>query len=90
MAGLLLKTLHTLGKLDLIISNLMNVLVAPLDVCTVTPQTSIVSIELLLDNIILFPQAVNQCLVVVDKELDVLPVLANLLCKMITLKMLSC
>ena len=90
MAGLLFETLHMLGKLDLVLGELTDVLVTPLDVCTATPQPSIVLVELLLNDEVPLPQAANQSLVVIDEELDVLPVLVNLLFKMITLKWSLC
>ena len=46
-------------------------------------------VKLLLDDVIPFLQAFYQHLVVGDKELDVLPILARLLLKMIALKMHS-
>ena len=62
--GLLFKTLHTLSELHLVLGELDKVLVAFLEVQTMMPQTSVMSVELLLDNGVPLPQVVNQSLVV--------------------------
>ena len=54
-----------------------------------TSQLYVLTVELFLDNVVPLPQTVYQCLVVVDKELDVLPVLARLLFETVALEMRS-
>ena len=90
MAGLLFVALHTLGKLHLVFRELDNIPVVTLNVCMMVPQPSVVSVKLLLDDGVPLPQTSNQHLIVVDEELDVLPVLANLLFKTIALKWSLC
>ena len=58
-------------------------------VSPVMSQPIVLTVELLLDNVVPFPQALYQRLVVGDKELDVLPILARLLFETVTLKMHS-
>ena len=58
-------------------------------VLVVAGQPSVLTVELLLDNVVPFPQAFYQHLVIGDKELDVLPILAHLLFETITLEMCS-
>ena len=53
-----------------------------------TNQLSVLLVELLLDNVVPFLQAVDKGLVVGNKELDVLPVLTSLLFQMISLNAL--
>ena len=59
MAGLLLEALHTLCKLHLIFSRLDEVLIATLDVQTMTSQSSVMTVKLLLDNVFPLLQAVK-------------------------------
>ena len=59
------------------------------EVLPVAGQPSVLSIELLLDNVVPFLQAFYQRLVVGDKELDVLLILARLLFETIALEMHS-
>ena len=54
-----------------------------------TSQPIILTVKLLLDNVVPFPQAFYQRLVVGDKELDVLPVLVRLLFETVALEMHS-
>ena len=55
----------------------------------VASQPIVLTVELLLDDVVPFPQALYQCLVVGDKELDVLPILARLLFETAALEMHS-
>ena len=52
-------------------------------------QPNVLMVELFLDDVVPFPQAFYQRLVIGDKELDVLPILARLLFKTVTLEMHS-
>ena len=52
-------------------------------------QPSVLTVKLFLDDVVPFPQAFYQRLVIGNKELDVLPILARLLFEMVTLKMHS-
>ena len=52
-------------------------------------QPNVLTVELFLDDVVPFPQAFYQRLVIGDKELDVLPILARLLFEMVTLEMHS-
>ena len=47
-------------------------------------QSIVLTVELFLDDVVPLPQALYQCLVVGDKELDVLPILARLLFETVT------
>ena len=49
-------------------------------------QPIVLTVELFLDNVVPFPQAIYQRLVVGNKELDVLPILACLLFETVALK----
>ena len=69
---------------------MVDVLVTTLKVRMMTPQTSVVSVELLLDDVVLLPQTMDQGLVVGSKELEMLPMLTNFLFKTISLKMPPC
>ena len=55
----------------------------------VAGQTIVLTVELLLDDVVPLLQAFNQRLVVGDKELDVLPILARLLFETVALEMHS-
>ena len=89
MTGLLLITCHPLYHADLVLDDLLDVLLVVVQVFSVTSQPNVLTVELLLDNVVPLLQALYQCLVVGDKELDVLPILARLLFEMVTLKMHS-
>ena len=52
-------------------------------------QSIVLAVKLLLDDVVPFPQAFYQRLVIGDKELDVLPILARLLFETIALEMHS-
>ena len=52
-------------------------------------QPNVLTVELLLDDVVPLLQALYQCLIVGDKELDVLPILARLLFETIALEMHS-
>ena len=59
------------------------------EVLLVTSQPNVLAVELLLDDVVPLLQTFYQSLVVGDKELDVLPILARLLFKTVTLEMYS-
>ena len=59
-----------------------------LDFRAMTCQPRVLVVELLLDNAVLLPQAVDQSLVVVNKELDILLILLDLMFKTISLNAL--
>ena len=58
-------------------------------VLSVAGQPNVLTVELLLDDVVPFLQAFYQRLVIGDKELDVLPILARLLFKTVALEMHS-
>ena len=89
MTGLLLVARHPLYHADLVVDDLLDVLLVVVQILPVASQPIVLTVELLLDDIVPFPQAFYQRLVVGDKELDVLPILACLLFEMITLEMHS-
>ena len=89
MTGLLLVACHPLHHADLIFDNLLDVLLVVVKIPPVASQPIVLTVELLLDDVVPFPQAFYQRLVVGDKELDVLPVLARLLFETVALKMRS-
>ena len=89
MTGLLLIARHPIYHADLVLNDLLEVLLVVVKVLSVTSQPNILTVELLLDDVIPLPQTFYQCLVVGDKELDVLPILACLLFEMVTLEMHS-
>ena len=55
-----------------------------------TSHPLVVPVELLLDNVVPLPQSGHQGLVVVGKELEVLPILAEFSLQTITLEMPPC
>ena len=59
------------------------------EILPVTSQPRVLTVELLLDDVVPFPQAFYQRLVVGDKELDMLPILARLLFETVALEMHS-
>ena len=89
MTGLLLVACHPLHHADLIFDDLLDVLLVVVQVPAVTSQPIVLMVELLLDDVVPLPQAFYQRLVVGDKELDVLPVLARLLFETVALEMYS-
>ena len=89
MTGLLLVTCHPVYHADLVLDDLLDVLLVVVEVLLMTSQLYVLTVELFLDNVVPLPQTVYQCLVVVDKELDVLPVLARLLFETVALEMRS-
>ena len=58
-------------------------------VFAVAGQPIVLTVKLFLDDVIPFPQAFYQCLVIGDEELDVLPILACLLFETVALEMHS-
>ena len=89
MTGLLLVTCHPIHHADLVLNDLLEVLLVVVQVLLVTSQPNVLSVELLLDDVVPLLQAFNKCLVVGDKKLDVLPILACLLFETVALKMHS-
>ena len=89
MTGLLLVTRHPVYHADLVLNDLLDVLLVVVEVLPVTSQPRVLTVELLLDEVVPLLQAFYQCLVVGDKELDVLPILARLLFETVALKMHS-
>ena len=89
MAGLLLITGHPIHHADLVLHDLLDVLLVVVQILSMTGQPNVLTVELFLDNVIPFLQTFYQCLVVGDKELDVLPVLTCLLFEMVALEMQS-
>ena len=89
MTGLLLIARHPLHHADLVFNDLLDVLLVVVQIPSVTSQPIIFTVELLLDDVVPFLQAFYQHLVVGDKELDVLPVLARLLFETVALEMHS-
>ena len=89
MAGLLLIVRHPLHHADLILDDLLDVLVVVVEVLPVMSQLNVLPVELFLDDVVPLLQALDQSLVVGDKELDVLPILACLLSETVALKMHS-
>ena len=89
MAGLLLVTGHPFHHADLVLHDLLDVLLVVVEILPVASQPHVLTVELLLDDVVPLPQAIYQRLVVGDKELDVLPILARLLFETVALKMHS-
>ena len=89
MTGLLLVARHPLHHADLVFDDLLDILLVVVQILPVASQPNVLTVELLLDNVVPFPQAFYQRLVVVDKELDVLPVLTCLLFETVALEMHS-
>ena len=89
MTGLLLVACHPLHHADLVVDDLLDVLLVVVKVLPVASQPIVLTVELLLDDVVPLPQAFYPRLVVGDKELDVLPILARLLFKMVALEMHS-
>ena len=89
MTGQLLVACHPLHHADLVLDDLLDVLLVVVEVLPVAGRPIVLTVELLLDNVVPFLQAFDQRLVVGDKELDVLPILARLLFKTVALKMYS-
>ena len=73
----------------MIFNNLLDVLLMVVKILPVVGQPIVLTVELLLDDVVPFPQAFYQCLVVGDEELDVLPILACLLFETVALEMHS-
>ena len=89
MTGLLLVTCHPLHHADLVLHDLLDVVLVVVEVLPVTSQPRVLTVELLLDDVVPFPQAFYQHLVIGDKDLDVLPILACLLFETVALEMHS-
>ena len=89
MAGLLLVACHPLHHADLVFDDLLDVLLVVVKVLAVASQPNVLTVELPLDDVVPLLQAFYQRLVVGDKELDVLPILARLLFETVALEMHS-
>ena len=89
MTGLLLITRHPIHHADLIINDLLDVLLVVVEIFPMASQPHVLTVELLLDDVVPLPQAFYQRLVIGDKELDVLPILARLLFETVALEMHS-
>ena len=89
MAGLLLVACHPLHHADLVLDDLLDVLLVVVQILSVASQPNVLTVKLLLDDVVPLPQAFYQRLVVGDKELDVLPILARLPFETIALEMHS-
>ena len=89
MAGLLLVARHSRHHADLVFDNLLDVLLVVVEIFPVASQPHVLTVELFLDDVVPLPQAFYQRLVVGDKELDVLPILARLLFETVALEMHS-
>ena len=89
MTGLRLIACHPIYHADLVLNDLLDILLVVVQVLPVTSQLNILTVELLLDDVVPLLQALYQRLVVGDKELDVLPILARLLFETVTLEMHS-
>ena len=89
VAGLLLVACHPRHHADLVFDNLLDVHLVVVEVLPVASQPHVLTVELLLDDVVPLPQALYQSLVVGNKELDMLPILARLLFETAALKMHS-
>ena len=89
MAGLLLVVCHPFYYADLVFDDLLDVLLVVVEVLPVASQPHVLTVELFLDDVVPLPQAFYQRLVVGDKELDVLLILARLLFETVALDMHS-
>ena len=87
--GLFLVTRHPIYHADLILHDLLDVLLVVVEVLPMASQPHVLTVELFLDDVVPLPQAFYQRLVVGDKELDVLPILARLLFETVALEMHS-
>ena len=89
VTGLRLVACHLLHHADLVFDDLLDVLLVVVQIPLVASQPIVLAVELLLDDVVPFPQAFYQRLVVGDKELDVLPILARPLFETVALEMHS-
>ena len=89
MTGLLFVAGHPPHHADLVFYDLLDVLVVVVQVLLMASQPNVLTVELLLDDVVPLPQAFSQRLVIGDKELDVLPILACLLFETVALEMHS-
>ena len=89
VTGLLLIACHPLHHADLVFNDLLDVLLMVVEVPPVMSQPHVLTVELLLDDVVPFLQALYQRLIVGDEELDVLPILARLLFETVALEMHS-
>ena len=70
-------------------NDLLDILLVVVQVLPGAGQPNVLTVELLLDDVVPLPQTLYQSLVVGNKKLDVLPILARLLFKMVALEMHS-
>ena len=84
--GLLLIARHPIDRADLVLDDLLDVLLVVAKVLPVMSQPNVLTVELLLDDVVSLLQTFYQCLVVGNKELDVLSVLVRLLFETVTLE----
>ena len=89
VTGLLFIARHPIHHADLILHDLLDVLLVVVEVLVVTSQPNVLTVKLFLDDVVPLLQALYQRLVVGDKELDVLPILARLLFETVALEMHS-
>ena len=89
MTGLFFVAHHPLHHADLVFNDLLDVLLVVVQVLSMLSQPNVLTVKLGLDNVVPFPQAFYQRLVIGDEELDVLPILACLLFETVALKMHS-
>ena len=89
MTGLLLIACHPIHHADLVVDDLLDILLVVVQVLPMASQPCVLTVELLLDDVVPLPQAFYQCLVVGDKELDILLILSCLLLEMVALEMHS-
>ena len=89
MTGLLFIARHPIHHADLVLDDLLDVLLVVVEVLPVTSQLNVLSVKLLLDDVVPLLQTFYQCLVVGNKELDVLPILVCLLFETVALEMHS-
>ena len=87
--GLILIACHPVHHADLVFNDLLDILLVVIQVLPVAGQPNVLTVKLFLDDVVPLLQALYQRLVVGDKELDVLPILARLLLETVALKMHS-
>ena len=73
----------------MVLDDLLNILLVVVEVFSVASQPHVLTVKLPLDDVVPLLQALYQRLVVGDKDLDVLPVLARLLFETVALEMHS-
>ena len=89
MTGLFLIARHPIHHADLVLDDLLDVLLVIVQALAVLSQPNVLTVKLLLDDVVPLLQTFYQCLVVGNKELNVLPILARLLFETVALEMRS-